>query len=758
MENLSAAQGACQHCGDPSPPGDSFCCRGCESVFTLLQSRGLGHFYELRKQYSFARPKLSERPLEQDIAAGARSRFYIEGIHCLGCLWLLEKLPEIDSRVRSAKLDLAHNILTIEIDPGISWNEVAALISQLGYSARAFADEDLSEAKREDQHRQLIRLGIAGFSAGNVMLLAVALYAGAADEWAPIFRWLSAALAAPALTYSAWPLYRSAILPLRHRKVSVDLAITLAIVAGIALSLRALLLGSDEIYFDSLSMLVFLLLSSRYLLARYRESLSRESPFLSFFGRERYARLKPIPGILPAKDLKVGDVILLKRGQTLPADSRILTEAHFDLSLMTGESMPVKALERELIESGARLLSDSASCELHLVAADSRLSRILQQIKAFQLSRTPSLDLAERMGSYFVLVVLSIASLVLFTFPNEEGMRRALALVIVTCPCVLAFAVPLALSRSLQRAARAGILFRNTDKIESLAAVETVFLDKTGTLTNGLYELKRWDTILGSEKEARAVALALESRSNHPIARAIARHTAGSEPLQVTETEEIPGAGIRGRIGRDLWEIRKAKQEPAAGENEVRLYRNSELQARITLGDQLRLESEGVVKELQKMGLRIVLVSGDSEPNVAATANHLGITEWHSRMLPEQKAAILEGSSNSAMVGDGANDAIAFQAAEIGIAVQGAMDLSLKNCDLALTRSGLHSLVPAIRLARSTVNLIRLNFAVTLSYNLVAGALAIGGFMSPLLAAILMPSSALSVFAFTQWRSRGGVA
>jgi Cu2+-exporting ATPase/Cu+-exporting ATPase len=755
MEISPSSSAACLHCGDPALAGSPFCCRGCESVYTLLQSRGLQHFYELKGSYAFGKPKKIVAAAQYGSEeAGARASLYIEGIHCLGCLWLLERLPDLEPRILSSRLDLAHNILEVEIQADrIRWGEVMSLIAQLGYSAKAV--ENKNEAREADLRRQLVRLGVAAFSAGNVMLLAVALYAGAATQWAGLFRWLSALLAAPALVFSAWPLYRSAFLPLRRGRISVDLAIALAILAGIVLSARSLALGGEEIYFDSLSMLVFLLLSSRYLLGRYRSSLSREAPFLSYFSSERYARLSPSPGIASAESLKPGEIFLLQSGQTLPVDSILLSaEAHFDLSLLTGESLPVKSIARESVDAGARLLSESARCEAKRAAAQSRLSQILEQIHSFQLSRIPSLDFAERMGKYFVVVVLLLAAATVAWLPNEEGVRRALALVIVTCPCVLAFAVPLAFSRALQQAARAGILFRQPEKIEALASIRRIYLDKTGTLTTGQYRVKEWVTLSGeAEADAKAVA-ALEAKSRHPVARALLRHLSGVEAPPAEEIAEMPGRGIKGRVQGALWEIRSA--EGKSGDNEIELSCEGEIRARIVLGDHPRPDAREIISALKEDGLQLTILSGDSEANVAAAAKELGIPEWRSRLLPEEKAQAVKAGRFAAMVGDGANDAVAFQAASIGIAVQGAMDLSLKNSDLALPAGGIAALLPAIRLSRSTMRLVRSNFAITLLYNLVAGFLALSGRMSPLLAAIIMPASAFSVFALTQWRTRGG--
>lgn len=751
MTQTLARAADCLHCGEPALFESRFCCAGCESVYSLLQSRGLTHYYELRGRYSIAKPRAPAQAVKQLYPESAEASLYIEGIHCLGCLWLLEKLPEIDPRVKASSLDLAHQILRVKIGANITWDEVSRLLNQLGYSAK-FIEKDEGETIRlRDQRRQLWRVALAGFSAGNVMLLSVSLYAGADAWWGRHFGYLSLLLAAPALLYSAWPVYRSAFLPLLKGRISVDLAIAFALLAGTAMSLWSLAQGGSAIYFDSLTMLVFLLLSSRYALSRMRESLAKDN--LSFLAEETYETEGE--GLRRARELCAGDRITLSSGQTVPADSRLLSaSAHFDLSLLTGESRPEKLLAGDTIESGTRAL---ASVQLQVLrpAGESRLAKILGQIRAFSAQRSPSVEFADRMGRWFVWVVLSLAALTLLVLPGEEGLRRALALVIVTCPCVLAFAVPLTFTRALQTAARKGIVFRGPDKMEELAAAKSVFLDKTGTVTSGQFELIKWRQLRGDERHTMLACRALEAHSAHPVAKAITRALAEA-PAAVSAVREIPGTGIEGIVNGEAWSVRRLEGKDAY--NLVGVFRGEELTAELTLGDSLRPEAAAVVHELKNLGLQVSLLSGDSESNVASTAKALGLKEWRSRLLPEEKAAVTAAEKHSVMVGDGANDSVAFQGASVGVAMQGSMELSLKNADIQLTRPGLASLVTAIRIARRTARLMRMNFSFTLGYNLLAGGLALAGMMSPLLAAVLMPASALTVFAFTFWSTKGGKA
>jgi heavy metal translocating P-type ATPase len=746
------AQTACRHCGSDIPSGAQFCCAGCESIYKLLESKGFQGLYSMR-------PAMPVAVTDSELPTEKRASFYLEGVHCLGCLWILEKLPELENGIIRSELQLSSQILTVEINDSTSWKRVTSLLAQLGYVPKLL-ERDPAEESRADDRRQLTRIGIAAFSAGNIMMLSASLYAGADGTFAWLFPWLSLLLFLPVGTYCALPLYRSALGPLLARRISIDLPIAMAVWAGAALSVGSLLFGDGSgTYFDSLAMLIFLLLASRFLLQRFRRSLEMEPVFLSIFSKNRFRRFSPDPGQVEAGEIRAGDRILLRDGEIVPADGRVLDpESHFDLSLLTGESLPVKLLRGETVESGARA---QGSCRIEAVrpASGSRLASILSQLKSYQLSRIESVGFADRVGRAFVLAVtlLSAVLVLWFAFSDPtEGVKRALALLIVTCPCVLAFAIPLAFTRSLQQAARKGILFRKPEKVEALAKAKHLFLDKTGTLSSGRFQVLSWTHLTKPKQKNYQAALALERSSEHPVGKAVARYAlaqGGTEPTQAEGVVRFSD-GIKGFIEGELWSIQRMPEEPEPGQNLLGLYRRGTLTARISLGDALRSDAGPAVQELQSMGLDPCILSGDTEATVARTAATTGIASWRSRLSPEEKAELVRSAPNSVMVGDGANDALAFQAASVGIAVQGSMELSLKNSDIAFNQPGLNSLLDAVRLARKTMRIVRTNFAFSLVYNLIAGGLAISGMMSPLLAAVIMPSSALTVFLHTQWRTR----
>jgi P-type Cu+ transporter len=746
MNNVTLAQSNCLHCGAITSSGATFCCPGCNSIYSLLANKDLLSFYKNQKGKAVA----VEAGVEID---SLKASFYIEGIHCLGCLWILEKLPELFPSISTSKLNFGSHILHLEVNAIEAWGPALRLIQQLGYKPHPLKS-DLDAQQKQDSRVQLIKIGIAAFCTGNLMTLSASLYAGADSIWAKIFPWMSLILFLPIAFFSALPIYRSAFQPLILGKISVDLPVALAIFAGILLSVWNLVTGSGAIYFDSLSMLVFLLLSSRFALQQMRNRLSNNSQFLDFFPKQIEKSFPQNEMVAPNK-LCIGDHIVLQEGEKIPADC-ILKSAfgYFNYSLLTGESFPKKVLHGDNLEAGVEVLQET-HLKVNALAQNSRLAKILEQIQFYRMGKSPSLALADRIGRVFLYTVLFLSTLLVAYFYNNlnVGIERALALMIVTCPCVLAFAIPLSFTRAIQIAGKKGILLKNPEKLESFANIKNIFLDKTGTLTFGDFSVLSWETAEDS-KTIASVVLGLEQRSFHPVAKAIVRHLRNKNilPAQVTQIVQKTD-GIEGIFDGIPWSVQRLDASPNFGENWVGVFRANQQVATIKLGDKLREDSKQIISDLKKSGRKIFLLSGDRESNVKPLAESLGFDAFYFDCDPEAKAQIVKQKTNSLMVGDGANDAIAFQSADIGIAVHGSMELSLKNADIVFTSPGLKNLEEIFQLSKNSLSLVKQNFIFSLCFNLVAGVLAILGLMSPLLAAVLMPLSALSVFIHTYFRT-----
>jgi Cu2+-exporting ATPase/Cu+-exporting ATPase len=762
---------ACIHCGTDFTGRGLFCCAGCETVFGILQAGGLGEFYDIKAAgYAFqpAGP-VDDRPgsyghLDSPelrgryLGADGEARFFVEGIHCVACLWLLERLPRLSPEVQACRLDLGQSLLTVRLAPDAGLAPVASLIHRLGYRPHAIQDDaDLEALRRAEQRADLMRLGVAGACTGNIMLMAVSLYGGATGPLAELFRWVSAALFVPVAAYSALPFYRSAAGALKARQVNIDVPIVLALALGAAASAFNLLHGSPHIYFDSLAALVFLLLGSRYALRQLQARSSRSSQLLQeFFAPVAHRLDGPSVQDVPPESLRAGDRARVEHGERLPADGRLLEgRTQINAAWLTGESLPVEAREGDRLWAGT--VNEGAPFVLEVAEplAESRLGRILRDLE--QGSRPPLVGLTDRVARHFLVAVLALAVAAFAWFARTspmDGFNRALSLLIVTCPCALALATPLTFSRALGRAWRKGYVVKSGEALERLSGVDRVCFDKTGTLTRGELAVRAWEDHKGDPAENRALVLALERDSLHPIARALRHHLREAGALALEGREELPGLGVRGRLGGLPVEVRAVPGGDGTA-TLVGLFVDGQHRATAALTDQARPEAAQAVRALEALGCRPFILSGDSAAVVARLGSELGLppAACLASQGPEAKAGRV-GGGRTLMVGDGANDALALREAHVGLAMHGSMDLSLKAADIYLARPDLGAVADLLVLGRETRRVLLRTFGVSLAYNAVGGVLALGGWINPLAAAVLMPLSSVSVLLLSAWGTR----
>ncbi|MBL7684425.1 MAG: heavy metal translocating P-type ATPase [Deltaproteobacteria bacterium] len=781
---------ACSHCGNEVPLSLqkeagllSFCCKGCETVYQILHSNGFDLYYQLKKSSRWIRRALPVSKSNEDYQylddseflknnSSNKSQcldFYLEGVHCAACLWLVEKLPEMIPDVEQARLDMGKSIAHIQIKPEGSFAKVAKMLDELGYRPHPITQNaDQVQLQQKEQKQDLYRIGIAAACTGNIMLLAAALYSGLTGPLARLFSWVSLFLFLPVLFYSAWPFYRSSWASLKTKVLSIDVPIVLAIWVGTFASIGSLFQRKEVIYFDSLSALVLLLLSSRFFLKKIQQGVLNSSKLLSFFTSSKVIRKNLQKGLWEqvwSQEVKTGDTLRIQAGETFPVDGLILEgESTINLSLLTGEAMPAPVSKGDLVYAGTRNESNALEIQVESSAFESRLGKIIQQIESSALQKPAVVEFADKISKTFVSVVLAIAVLLVLYFISSQpvvGFERALALIIVTCPCVLAFATPLAISLSIQSAAKEGILIKSPEVIERLNQAHSIVLDKTGTLTEGQFKVLQWMEEVEVKAELASVIVALESRSRHPIARALVRHFEKLGPFGLPEIinfKEALGVGVSGFIRGHLWEIRaltpsyhRAMRFLSKPGTRIGVWKNNQLVAQGILGDEIRSEAKPCIDSLQKRGLTAYILSGDQESYVHSVAKALEIPEGRTmaQCSPELKKDLLKNFKNPVMVGDGANDSLALSSAFVGIAVHGSMEMSLKSADIYLSQAGLHSILQVFDLARRTQGIVYRNFAFSLFYNLLGGIGAILGWVNPLVAAVLMPLSAFTVFVST---------
>ena len=765
----------CLHCHEPVSEGDAFCCNGCEWVYKILNQNGLSDYYKIRESLgSIQKPRpvsfsstdfsyLDDLDQIQPQWSNDKHKllnFYLDGVHCAACVWLVEKLPEFVPGVVDAELNLSSHTARITLDATAKFAEAAETLQSWGYRPHVVnSDQEIETHQRKTQVSMLMRIGVAAFSAGNLMILSVALYSGLEGYLARYFEYLSLFLALPALTYSAWPFYRQAWSQIFYsRQISIDLPIALSLALGGIGGVVEVFWGKGGIYFDSLATLVFLLLFSRYTLMRTQQHILRHDWAIDYFTpqfvlKKVGARFEQVL----LQSLKAGDILKIKAQERIPADGVILKgQSQVDSSVLTGEPFPQKVEPGEFVYCGTRNQGNDLEIEVTACGPETRLGDILQRARLNIETKTRWVRLTDKLARYFVASVLGLAG-VLFVSQMAhpaDALSRVLALVIVACPCALALATPLIVQTGMKRALAQGFFVRSAEALERLPQIDRVVLDKTGTLTEGRFEILTSEGL--DDPEVRAAVLAIEMQSSHPIARALVQHLKQSDfqPAENLEAfQVVPGAGVQANIGEHKWRIYPDAYFESghyADNAMVKLLiaKEGEVCATVILGDRLRPEALQLMSELKQMNYPIYLLSGDQVPACLHIAQQLGIPAENvfAAQTPEQKEAFFKRYPQALMIGDGINDSMALSKAAVGISVQGSAEENLQNADIYLAEQGLKQLPQVLRHAQIMRNLLRGALGFSLAYNILGISAAMLGWVTPLVAAILMPISALTVY------------
>ncbi len=809
----AAAALGCAHCGLPVPQGlvregasEQFCCSGCETARRVIRGGGLEGFYSLRERLGAERRPATEVASEFAVfddpgflaahcrdSAGVdgRSRrsvdLLVENIHCAACVWLLERTPSLCPGVEQVRVDLGRGRLHIDWRPdAVSLSQVAGVIGSLGYRAHAARGEERRRIRRREDRAMLVRIGVAGAIAANVMLASLSIYAGGATGIEPahltLFRWVCAGLGTLSVFWPGRVFFRGAIGGLRSGRMNMDVPIAVGLAVGLAYGLVNTALGAGEVYFDTLVTLVFLLLLGRWLQRQQQrratdalERLHSLTPSAAtLIGDDGVARTVAVESLAP------GAVVEVRPNESTPVDGEVVQgESDMNESFLTGESIPVAVGPGSRALAGAANLTSTIRIRATATGEATRAGRIMRLVDESARERAPIVRLADRISGVFVGVVLALAALtagVWLAIDPSRAVDNAAALLIVTCPCALGMATPLSVIASLGRAARRGILIKGGEMLEALATPGILLLDKTGTITQGRMAVVRWT----GPQELRSRVAALERGCAHPVARALAEMDPGGATL-AAEVRHSLGGGVVGEvegrsvaIGSRAFIERRGAAIPAwltafesrcadDGLTPVLIAEDGVAVAAAGLGDPVRDGAAEAVESLRAAGWEVGVLSGDDPRVVARVALALGIEPEHCRggMSPESKLdavrAALSGPTRGrrpvVMVGDGVNDAAALAASTVGVAVSGGTEASLDAAGVYLSRDGLAPLVELLSGARRTMQVIRAALAASLVYNVVVVAMAMSGHLSPLVAAVLMPMSSLTVIGVA-FRSR----
>lgn len=794
----------CYHCGLPIPSQTSFgveieaqrramCCAGCESVAQAIVDGGLSGYYRhrdalpesprealpasLQELGLFDHPDVQKSFVHPVGEYEQEAALILEGITCAACVWLNEAHIRRQPGVTAIDINYATRRARVRWDArGTRLSAILESVAAIGYRAHPY-DVARSEALAQKERKAALwRLFVAGFGMMQVMMYAVPVYIADGDMTADIeqlMRWASLILTTPVILYSSAPFFTSAWRDLKLRRVGMDVPVALGVGFAFGASLWATLSASGEVYFDSVTMFVFFLLSGRYFEMMARQKAARSVEALARAIPAFATRFTNWPQTLSERvavaDLRSGDIVQIKPGETIPADGVVLEgESSADESLLTGESRAVpKRVGDELI--GGSLNAESPLImRVDRVGEATRLAAIQRLMERAAAEKPALVVMADRIAARFVVALLLLAlatALFWWWHDPDRALWVFVAVLVVSCPCALSLATPAALTVSTGVMAAQGVLVTRGHAIETLARATHMVFDKTGTLTEGRLQLVDVVTLSMPEDRARQIAAALESGSEHPIARALCRGAvAGDHACHVTEVRAKTGAGIEGLVDKEklrlgsLSYVAELHRQPlpeavqtrvGAGETAVALGSAAGWQAFFFLADSLRENAVDMVKRLLAQHLRLSVFSGDSRESAARVGSHLGIGDVRGAMSPEDKyqalRALQDAGAVVAMSGDGVNDAPVLAQAQVSIAMGGGADLARANADVVLLGNDLRALAEGVLLARRTLRIIKQNLGWAFAYNILAIPLAMAGWVTPWMAGIGMSASSLLV-------------
>ncbi|MFB4367660.1 MULTISPECIES: heavy metal translocating P-type ATPase [unclassified Pseudomonas] len=783
----------CYHCGLPVPAGSHFsavvlgqsrelCCPGCQAVAETIVQNGLEHYYSHRSEAANNPQQLPQalpdelalydrrdvqQPFVEQSGEWRETSLLIEGISCAACGWLIEKHLAALPGVVEAHLNLSNHRLRVRWSAStLPLSELLGEVRRIGYAAHPWQADAAAEQLTRENRRAMRQLGVAGLLWMQVMMASMATWPEFNVDLSPeldsILRWVSLFLTTPIVFYCCGQFFRGALRDLRTRHLSMDVSVSLAIGGAYAAGIWSTVMGHGELYFDAVGMFALFLLSGRYLERRARERTAAATAQLVKLLPASCLRLdeQGHSQRILLSELQPGDRVLVPPGALLPADGQVLAgQSSVDESLLTGEYLPQPRSVGDAVTAGTLNVEGPLTVEVQALGDATRLSAIVRLLERAQSDKPRLAEIADRVAQWFLLIVLVVAAIVGVVWWQLDASRAfwvVLALLVATCPCALALATPTALTTATGTLHKLGMLLTRGHVLEGLEQIDTLIVDKTGTLTEGRLTLRAVQPLGDLDGDTcLALAAALESQSEHPIARAFGHAAAPVEALQ-----NVPGLGLEGvvegrrlRIGRaDFVSALSASPTPAInGEQGQWLLLGDEQGplAWFVLDDRLRDDAPALVEAARGRGWQILLLSGDSSPMVGEVARQLGIEQARGGLTPDAKLDILRDLQTQGrcvlMLGDGVNDVPVLAGADISVAMGSASDLAKTNADAVLLSNRLGSLVDALRLARRTRTIIIENLAWAGLYNGLVLPFAALGWITPIWAALGMSASSLLV-------------
>ncbi|MCB9992893.1 MAG: cadmium-translocating P-type ATPase [Hyphomicrobiaceae bacterium] len=683
----------------------------------------------------------------------------VPDVHCATCITGIEGALGTLGMVDNARVNLSTKRvrITYHSEDGTHPAQLLDTLKRAGH--RAFLLDNAFDDRSDETMRQLLRaLAVSGFAAGNIMLFSVSIWSGADEVTRTLFHWISALIAIPAVGYAGRPFFTSAIGALRTRHLNMDVPIALAVTLALILSVFETAIGGQDAYFDASVSLLFFLLIGRTLDHMMRERARGAVKNLSRLSPRNAVRHMPdgTRQVIPISEIAPGMLIVVAAGERLPVDGLVVSgNSELDCSLVTGESAPELARHGTEFLAGTLNLSGAITIEATHPADESFLARMISLMEAAEGARAGYRRIADRAADIYapavhILALVTLIGWIVLSGDWHVSVLNAMAVLIITCPCALALAVPMVHMVASGRLFENGIMVKDSAALERLAAVTHVVFDKTGTLTEGRPRVQR--QIFG-DPELASRAAALAQLSAHPFSRALVSAFA-AESLTVSETREVPGSGLEAVIDGEVWRLGRADwchadKNNVSGSSQVWLSRGDKAVAAFALADQPRGDAATTIAELGHLGVGVTLLSGDQRGAVDELAARLGISAAESNLKPQDKMdgirALQAAGHKVLMVGDGINDAPALRLADVSLAPSSAADVGRSAADFVFVRDNLSAVTFAISMARRADRAVKQNFGLAVLYNAVAVPLAVAGFVTPLIAALAMSSSSILV-------------
>lgn len=817
INQLKTDYGICSHCMGEVKSEDAiydeiegkrliFCCTGCNAIYKIIHEQGLDEFYEKRLGWRPGRPEIKEVDekeftefIKQISETHLELEFILSGIRCASCIWLIEHLIRKSEGVIEIRINYATHRARLRWNPQkISLNEILKKITSLGYTPKpAYSTEGEDELRREKRDL-LIRFGTASFFSMQLMIYTSALYAGyfqgIEEAYRRLFQLTAWALATPVMFYCGYPFMRNAIKGLKNKTLNMDVLIFLGSFNAYAYSVGIIILNylqpsvfslqphKAEVYFDTSSMIITLILLGRFIEQDAKiKAFSVIQALLELQPKEARVLRDSEERIVRINELKEGERLIIKPGERIPVDGLVIDgSSEIDESMLTGEAMPVLKGTGSKVFAGTINLNGRLIVEV-ITVKDTVLSKITEAVLEAQARRARIQGLADRVTGWFVPFII-LTGLVTFMYwsvksNSTEALMNALSVLVIACPCALGLATPLAILRGSTSLYTSGIIIKEGNVIEQIATAEIICIDKTGTLTEGKPELLKIIAYDRSEEELHIIAASLEQASEHVIARSLTKGIKKDKLYPVTEFQSLSGLGVKGiiegkkviignlRFLEDSGVIINEEQKKDFLTYSEKGYTivgiaitnglnglnplNYLLSGWFIISDKVDDRAYEVIKDLKRLKKKIILLTGDQKRVALEVGNSLGIEEIYAEILPVEKAEIIRRLKTSGrkvmMIGDGINDAPALIEADAGIATGGATDIATESAGAVLMRNDIGLLIPLIRISKKTLSIIKQNLFWAFSYNIIAIPIAVSGMIHPIISAILMATSSLIV-------------